>query len=63
MDTFVREVVKRLEAKLKELMPNDEFLAFMKNACDEAFRIDVKEWEDEDLKEFVLENFDEITKN
>ena len=63
MDTFVREVVKRLEAKLKELMPNDEFIAFMKNACDEAFRIDVKGWEDEDLKEFVLENFEEITKN
>ena len=62
MDTYVREVIKRLEAKLKELMPNDEFLAFIKNACDEAFRIEVEEWEDGDFKQFVLENFGEIVK-
>lgn len=60
MDVYELEVIKRLEAKLKELMGEDEAVAFLKQVCDEAFRIEIEKLPDGGFKNFVLENFDEI---
>ena len=62
MDIYEYEVIKRLEEKLQELMGKDEAVAFLKQVCDEAFRIEIEGLPDSDFKEFVLGNFDEITK-
>ena len=60
MSIYEHEVFKRLEAKLIELMGKAEFIAFIKQTCDEAFQIEIESMEDSDFKQFVLENFDEI---
>lgn len=60
MDTYEHEVIKRLEAKLQELMGKDEAVAFIKQTCNEAFQIEIESLEDGGFKQFCLENLDKI---
>lgn len=60
MSIYEQEVFKRLETKLLELMGETEFIAFIKKACDEAFRVEIESMDDCDFKQFCLENFDKI---
>ena len=62
MDVYEREVYKSLEAKLKELMPENEFIAFMQRTCAKAFREDVNSFDVGTCKQFVLDTIDKIMK-
>lgn len=55
-------IMKRMEAKLQDLLTEEEYSKFSWDVAKEAFRIDVKDMADGEFKTFVLENFDLITR-
>lgn len=62
MDVYERVVFRSLEAKLQELMPEDEFIAFMQRTCAKAFREDVNSLDVGSYKQFILDTIDKIMK-
>ena len=54
-------IMKRQETMLKELMDEEEFQRFTADIAKEAFRMEIDGMADSEFKEFVTENFDEIT--
>ena len=61
MTKYENNVMLKMEHKLRELMSEEDFNAFIKETAKEAFRSEVNDLNDGDFKEFVLENFSEIT--
>ena len=55
-------IMKRMEAKLQDLLTAEEYHKFSEEVAKEAFRMDVEDMPDGDFKSFVLENFDLITR-
>lgn len=54
-------VMRRMEAKLQDLMTEEEYLEFSKEVAKEAFQMETEDMADSEFKDFVLEHFDEIT--
>lgn len=57
-----RIILKRYEAKLMELMPEDEFMDFMCNVAREVFRNELDGMAEGDFKDFALKHMEEIAK-
>ena len=55
-------VMKKMESKLIELMGQKEYAAFAIEIAREGFREEVNGMADSEFKDFIEENFDEITK-
>lgn len=55
-------IMKRMEAKLQDLLTAEEYNQFSEEVAKEAFLVEVKDMPDGDFKSFVLENFDLITR-
>ena len=54
--------MSRYEAKIIELMPDEEAAAeFIFDVSREAFRIDCEQIEDSEFKKFCLDNLEQIT--
>jgi len=54
-------IMKRMDAKLQDLLTAQEYNQFSEEVAKEAFLVEVKDMPDGDFKSFVLENFDLIT--
>lgn len=54
-------IMRRMEAKLQDLMSEEEYMDFNKEIAMEAFRMEIEDMADSEFKDFVLEHFDEIT--
>ena len=54
-------IMKRMEAKLQDLLTAEEYHKFSEEVAKEAFRMDVEDMQGGDFKSFILENFDLIT--
>lgn len=59
--TLIR-MIKRMEDKLKELMPPAEYERFIVTCSRDTFREEVEEMTDSPFKQFILDNFDQITR-
>ena len=55
-------VMKKMEEKLIELMGQEAYSKFSVEIAREGFRHEIDGMEDSDFKNFIMENFDEITK-
>ena len=55
-------IMKRMDAKLQDLLTAEEYNQFSEAVAKEAFLVEVKDMPDGDFKSFVLENFDLITR-
>lgn len=61
-DKAMLHIMKRMDAKLQDLLTAEEYNQFSEEVAKEAFLVDVKDMPDGDFKSFVLENFDLITR-
>ena len=55
-------IIREYENKLKELMSEKEFAKFAKEVAKKSFKADVDSMEDGEFKNFVLDNFNKITR-
>ena len=55
-------ILNMMDAKLKELMEPEEYTEFSTKIAREAFQMEIEGMAECDFKNFVKENFDEITK-
>lgn len=53
---------KLYEAKLSELMPEDEFMDFIISVARDVFKTELEDMAEGDFKDFVLKHMEEITK-
>lgn len=60
-DKATLHMISKMEAKLRELMGEKAYAEFAVQIAKESFLIDVTTMKDGDFKDFVMENFDEIT--
>ena len=60
-DKATLHMIAKMESKLRELMGEKAYAEFAIKTAKESFMIDVTTMKDGDFKDFVLENFDEIT--
>ena len=64
MASIETKIIDKMEMKLRELMPENEFLEFIRQITKEVFRENAEEnMEDGDFKKFILENIDLITED
>jgi len=55
-------IMKRMEARLQDLMSAEEYQRFSREVAREAFLMDVIDMANGSFKDFALEHFDEIVK-
>ncbi len=53
-------ICKEYEKKLHELMPEEEYIAFITATAKKGFRQEIENMADSDFKEFCLDRFDFI---
>ena len=54
-DKAMTYMINKMDEKLKELMSEEEYLAFTRQISTEAFRIEVNSMENGEFKDFVLQ--------
>lgn len=62
MNDFSIRIMKLMEEKLIELMGQEAYTAFAAKIARDAFREEVDGMAESDFKNFIMENFEEITK-
>lgn len=55
-------MMTKMEEKLRELMGDEEYQAFARQTAKDALLKEIDEMLGGDIREFVLEHFDEITR-
>ena len=54
-------LIRLMDEKLKELMSEEDYVWFMKQVAGEAFRVEIENCADEEIKKFVFDNWEAIT--
>ena len=60
-EEYIMYVVKEYEKKLKELM-GESFTEFSREVCKQGFRKEMEQMAESEFKDFILDNFDDITR-
>ena len=58
--TAISHLFNKMDDKLRELMPEEEYKAFMKDASREALRADIEAMDDGPQKEFCIQKFEKL---
>lgn len=61
-EAMLIKMMKAYEVKLLEYMAEDDYSKWSKELAKQMFREEVESMQDSDFKEFILENFEHITK-
>lgn len=60
-EEYIMYVIKEYEKKLQELMGED-FTEFAHEVCKQGFRKEMEQMAESEFKDFILDNFDDITR-